>query len=65
MFKTLNGYTKQTIIDKINSDFKGKASTFTISGVDQCQYLTDDGRKCSIGLFIPNGHRGDNRSWVE
>lgn len=42
---------KQTIIDVINRDFKGKA----VMG-ETCSYLTEDGKKCAIGLFIPNGH---------
>lgn len=24
----------------------------------ECQYLTSDGRKCAIGCFIPDGHKG-------
>lgn len=57
MFNTANGYTKQKIIDKINSDFKGKA----VRAIDAdeksiCAYLTHDGKKCAVGLFIPDGH---------
>jgi len=44
--------SKQDIIDTINNEFTGKA----IQHSEQCEYLTDDGRKCVIGLFIPDGH---------
>lgn len=59
--KAINGYTKANIIEKIEKEFEGKAvkvshniSTFT----NHCQYLTDDGKKCIIGLFLPEGHKG-------
>lgn len=42
---------KQEIIDKIDSDFKGQASEN-----QECRYLTSDGKKCVVGLFIPDGH---------
>lgn len=45
--------TKQEIIVKINADFKGKARNN-----NRCAYLTGDGKKCAIGLFIPDGHKG-------
>lgn len=37
------------ILEKIETDFKGQA---IVDGV--CRYLTGDGRKCAIGLFIPD-----------
>lgn len=40
------------ILDKIDKKFKGKA----VGSSGKCQYLTEDGRKCIIGLFIPDGH---------
>ena len=43
---------KQQVIDVINKEFKGKAYDFG------CFYLTKDGRKCAIGMFIPDGHPG-------
>ena len=47
--------TKQEIINKINKEFKGKA--VLCHEIQECQYLTCDGEKCAIGLFIPEGHR--------
>ena len=46
--------TKQEVIDTINRDFKGKC----ISEYYNCRYLNDEGKKCAIGLFIPDGHKG-------
>lgn len=48
--------TKQEIIDKINSDFKGKCTDER----DTCTYLNTEGKKCAIGLFIPDGHSGQH-----
>lgn len=39
----------------INRDFKGKAAEH-----GQCKYLTEDGRKCVAGLFIPDGHEAQS-----
>ena len=45
--------TKQEIIDTINKKFKGKAD-----GIHGCVYLNNKGKKCVIGIFIPDGHPG-------
>lgn len=39
------------VLELIETDFKGKAMEGS-----QCKYKTDDGRKCFIGLFLPEGH---------
>lgn len=49
MYKTINGWTKQSMIEHIETEFKGKSITSSGS----CRYLTDDGKKCAIGMFIP------------
>lgn len=28
-----------------------------------CMYLTSDGRKCVVGIFIPDGHPGQKAIW--
>lgn len=56
MHKTINGWTKQEMLDRIESDFKGKATKGTV----QCAYLTLDGRRCGIGLFIPKDHDSES-----
>jgi len=50
MYKPNSGYTKQSIIDKINSEFKGKS--LRENGV--CLYRGTGGTKCAIGLFLPD-----------
>lgn len=44
------------ILNTIEDKFKGKAIAYDDFNFGSCQYLTDDGRKCAIGLFIPDGH---------
>lgn len=45
--------SKKLIIDTIRQDFKGKAWN---EKRKQCMYKTDCGKKCAVGLFIPDGH---------
>jgi len=57
-YKPINGYTKEKIIEVINRDFKGKSfknSDKSDSGIE-CLYLSENGKKCAVGLFIPDGH---------
>lgn len=58
MYKTINGFTKQSMIDVIKKEFKGQA----INKLGTCQYLTDEGGKCAVGCFIPHGHKGQLHS---
>lgn len=55
MFKTINGYTKQTIIDRINAEFKGKS--VNTNGL-YCAYRFGM-RKCAVGVFIPDNEYSD------
>lgn len=48
----LNGWTDTTIKETISKNFKGKA----VNKQGICQYLTACGKKCGIGIFIPDGH---------
>lgn len=43
----------EKILETIDTKFIGKAVDLEYGGRN---YLTDDGKKCAIGLFIPNGH---------
>jgi len=48
---------RQQILEKILNDFKGKAVRVNCNGVGiGCEYLNKDGKKCLVGLFIPDGH---------
>lgn len=61
-----NGYTKKSVIEKIKKEFKGKAMyslninaethAFLTCKNDQCAYKTLDGKRCAIGLFLPEEH---------
>ena len=49
----------EQIEETIRTKFKGKAASKASSiymGGERCEYLTKDGRKCAIGIFIPDGH---------
>ncbi len=61
--RPINGWTKAKIIQHIKDNFKGKAFNYSNPkdrkcGAEVCVYLTKDGRKCAVGLFIPDGHNG-------
>lgn len=58
-YAPINSWTKQQIIDKINSDFKGRSYRPTNKrdlncAEDVCLYRGDNGRKCIVGVFIPD-----------
>lgn len=60
-FKCINGFTKEKMIDVVNNEFKGKSFV----GSSGCRYKTYDGRKCAVGMFIPDSKYDegmDNRS---
>ena len=46
---------KQMIVQTINERFKGKA--FKLEDEEEtCFYQDDEGRRCAIGIFIPDKH---------
>lgn len=51
MFNTINGWTKESMINHIKANFKGKS---TDSDGDVCMYRGPKGLKCAIGVFIPD-----------
>lgn len=53
MYKTINGWTKESMIDHIKANFKGKS----VAEIDhQCLYRGPNGKKCAVGLFIPDSN---------
>jgi hypothetical protein len=51
MYKCVNGWTKQAMIEHIKKEFKGKSfDAFN----EECLYRGPDGKKCAVGLFIPD-----------
>lgn len=56
MYKTINGWTKASMIEKLKKEFKGKAINPEHMESGTCAYLTPDGKKCAVGCFIPDGN---------
>ena len=52
-YKTINGWTKASMIEHIKKEFKGKSDT---KPYGHCLYRGPGGAKCAIGMFIPNEH---------
>lgn len=51
MYKPINGWTKQSMIQHIKKEFKGKS----INAPDgYCLYRGPEGKKCAVGMFIPD-----------
>lgn len=51
MYKTINGWTKQSMIAHIKKEFKGKSVN---DGESFCMYRGPGDRKCAVGMFIPD-----------
>lgn len=57
---TINGWTKQSMIDHIKKEFKGQSFIDLIDDdgdlADRvCAYRGEKGAKCAVGMFIPDG----------
>jgi hypothetical protein len=50
MYQPINGFTKQTIKHKIQTEFTDKS----LNDIGGCVYRGMDGRKCIVGCFIPD-----------
>lgn len=50
MYKAINGWTKRKIINHIKKNFKGKS----MDNRGNCLYRGPKGKKCALGLFIPD-----------
>lgn len=53
-YKTANGYTKAKMIETIKTKMLDHRS-WHLCGI-LCAYLAEDGNRCAIGCFIPDGH---------
>lgn len=51
MFECINGWTKEKMIEHIKKEFKGKS--YKINQMN-CMYRGPDGKKCAVGMFIPD-----------
>lgn len=50
MHKTINGWTKAKMIEKIRS----RPFVEAASDGNRCMYRSPDGNKCAVGVFIPD-----------
>lgn len=50
----INGWTKAKMLEVVEA----RPSKLPAFQNGQCVYLTGDGNKCGVGLFIPDGHEG-------
>lgn len=62
MYKTINGWTKAKMIERV---LKKNNGTQCVDEIDDCQYRGDNGNQCLIGAFIPDesyvaGMEGDS-----
>lgn len=58
MFKAINGWTKSKILKVLRARRYNVPATDV--GTSMCLYLTPNGNKCAVGMFIPSGHKGAN-----
>lgn len=56
MYTPINGYTKAKILEIIESR-PGNGPAVREDG-ETCTYKSPNGDKCAVGLFIPEGHQG-------
>lgn len=50
MSRFINGWTKESTIQHIKDNFNGRS----VGEDGICVYRTGDGKKCAVGLFIPD-----------
>lgn len=53
MFQTVNGWTKERVIEHVKHNFRGKTLRY-LDSPHFCAYRSPEGRKCAAGLFIPD-----------
>ena len=53
MYKTINGWTKKSMVEHIKKEFRGKSAMSAELG-SPCLYRGPNGEKCAVGMFIPD-----------
>jgi hypothetical protein len=51
-YQPINGWTKQSMLDHVKKEFKGKSVIHV--GSESCVYRGVGGTKCAVGMFIPD-----------
>jgi hypothetical protein len=59
MYKAINGWTKAKILKVL----KARRYNCAAASGQSCFYLTKNGNRCAVGLFIPKGHEGTSLKW--
>jgi len=54
-YKPINGWTKNKILQVFR---KRRYNCAAVDMAGCCVYLTENGNKCAVGMFIPPGHAG-------
>lgn len=58
MYPCINGWTKKKMLNVL------KKRRYNVPAVDKesetCVYLTGNGNKCAVGMFIPSGHEAQH-----
>lgn len=56
-YYTKQEYYNKTVVDLLGRSCEDRAIVPPArSAVTTCRYLTEDGRKCAVGIHIPDGH---------
>ena len=59
MFKPINGFTKEKMIEMIKARNTGDKCMITREdGSSFCSYDDGKGNHCAVGIFMPDGHEG-------
>lgn len=61
MYKCINGWTKEKMLEVANNrkfTEPATAPSESMVGENKCVYLAKDGNKCAVGDYIPDGHLG-------
>lgn len=55
MYHLQNGWTKEKMLEKVRAEFKGRSTKKRDGGGREiCAYRGDGGKKCAMGIFIPD-----------
>lgn len=56
-YQTINGWTKESMINHIKTEFKGKSIDKDAFGT--CLYRGPNGTKCAVGIFIKDDNEAE------
>lgn len=58
MYKLANGWTKESVMAQVKKYNNNNRATRYVEGRNKpmCSYKDDNGNRCAVGCFIPDGH---------